>query len=154
VFTLEHAECLAACDYAPVMTVNYEFFDRVQAEQAVDVVDRLRRGERPQPSRGARLCLLKEMSLQLAGYPDERDGAVAEGGPGDATLVGARLAERHGISVPGFDPETPIGQPAPEVPGHALPETAPRPAADRKPAGEPPAAQQGKSSAGKGEGAK
>src|ERR1700712_5337944 len=25
--TLEHAECLAACDYAPVVTVNYEFFD-------------------------------------------------------------------------------------------------------------------------------
>src|SRR6266576_258548 len=23
--TLEHAECLAACDYAPVVTVNYEF---------------------------------------------------------------------------------------------------------------------------------
>src|ERR671937_2119217 len=32
--TLEHAECLAACDYAPVLTVNYEFIDRVQAEQA------------------------------------------------------------------------------------------------------------------------
>src|ERR1700760_4009722 len=24
-FTLEHAECLAACDYAPVVTVNYDF---------------------------------------------------------------------------------------------------------------------------------
>jgi len=30
--TLEHAECLAACDYAPVMTVNYEFFDNVTPE--------------------------------------------------------------------------------------------------------------------------
>src|SRR5258707_11599398 len=28
--TLEHAECLAACDYAPVVTVNYEFFDNIQ----------------------------------------------------------------------------------------------------------------------------
>src|SRR3954466_16385462 len=24
--TLEHAECLAACDYGPVMTVNYDFY--------------------------------------------------------------------------------------------------------------------------------
>ncbi len=30
--TLEHAECLAACDYGPVMTVNYEFFDKVDAD--------------------------------------------------------------------------------------------------------------------------
>ena len=140
VFTLEHAECLAACDYAPVMTVNYEFFDRVQAEQAVDIVEQLRRGDRPQPTRGARLCPLSETSLQLAGYPDERDGAVAEGGPGDATLAGARLAERHGVSVAGFDPDTPLSQPDPEVPGHVPPETAPKPAVDRKPAEEPPPA--------------
>ena len=36
--TLEHAECLAACDYGPVMTVNYEFFDKVDVESAIDVV--------------------------------------------------------------------------------------------------------------------
>ena len=32
--TLEHAECLAACDYAPVVTVNYEFFDNQSVESA------------------------------------------------------------------------------------------------------------------------
>src|SRR5215813_2541293 len=37
--TLEHAECLAACDYAPVMTVNYEFYDRVQVERALEIVE-------------------------------------------------------------------------------------------------------------------
>src|SRR5436190_11576069 len=37
--TLEHAECLAACDYAPVMTVNYEFYDRVQADRALSIVE-------------------------------------------------------------------------------------------------------------------
>src|SRR5258705_5401759 len=36
--TLEHAECLAACDYGPVMTVNYEFFDRVDVNSALGVV--------------------------------------------------------------------------------------------------------------------
>jgi NADH-quinone oxidoreductase subunit E len=107
--TLEHAECLAACDYAPVMTVNYDFFDRVEADQALDIVRRLQAGERPQPTRGPRLCTLKEISLQLAGYPDEREGAVAEGDPGEPTLAGLKLAQRYGVSVPGFDPETPIG---------------------------------------------
>jgi (2Fe-2S) ferredoxin len=45
--TLEHAECLAACDYGPVMTVNYEFFDKVTADDALDVVTRLQGGQRP-----------------------------------------------------------------------------------------------------------
>src|SRR5215475_4266487 len=62
--TLEHAECLAACDYGPVVTVNYDFFDNQTPESASDLVGKLRAGERPQSSRGARLCTLKEMALQ------------------------------------------------------------------------------------------
>ena len=110
--TLEHAECLAACDYAPVMTVNYDFFDQVSPATAVDVVDQLRAGRRPMPSRGARLCTLKEMAVQLAGFADEREGAMAEGPAGEPTLRGNRLAERYGISVANFDPSTPIGRDA------------------------------------------
>lgn len=106
--TLEHAECLAACDYGPVMTVNYDFFDGVSPEAAIDVVERLRKGDRPQPSRGARLCTLKEISLQLAGFADERAEAVADGVPGDPTLAGLRLAQKHGVSPAGFDINTPI----------------------------------------------
>src|SRR5881392_1432472 len=89
--TLEHAECLAACDYAPVMTVNYEFFDRVDADQAVEIVSQLRKGERPQPTRGPRLCTFKEISAQLAGWADEREGAVGEGLAAEPTLAGNRL---------------------------------------------------------------
>src|SRR5216110_2247478 len=73
--TLEHAECLAACDYAPVMTVNYDFFDHVDVDAAMDVVKRLQSCERPQPTRGARLCAFKEMGLQMAGFADEREGS-------------------------------------------------------------------------------
>ncbi|GAB3997535.1 hypothetical protein GCM10029992_20700 [Glycomyces albus] len=51
--TLEHAECLAACDYAPVVTVNYEFFDNMDEAAAVDLVRQLKEGKRPFPSRGA-----------------------------------------------------------------------------------------------------
>jgi len=117
--TLEHAECLAACDYGPVMTVNYEFFDGVGPDTARAVVDELRAGRRPMPTRGARLCTLKEMSRQLAGASETRDGAIADGPAGAPTLRGVRLAQQHGIAVPGFDPDTPIkdkdagDQPAP-----------------------------------------
>ncbi|MEV6690994.1 NADH-quinone oxidoreductase subunit NuoE [Micromonospora sp. NPDC051196] len=139
--TLEHAECLAACDYGPVMTVNYDFFDGVDPQTAVGLVDELRAGGRPAPSRGARLCTLKEMSIQLAGFADEREGAVADGVPGEPSLRGLRLAQQHGVSAPGFDPNTPIrsgqagAKPAPSTPPKAAPtgSTAPDvPAPDRK----------------------
>jgi NADH-quinone oxidoreductase subunit E len=112
--TLEHAECLAACDYGPVMTVNYEFFDRVEVEGALDIVTKLQQGERPAPSRGARLCTLKEMSLQLAGFADARSEALADGVAGEATLRGTKLAEAHGITATPYDPDTPIGKPQAE----------------------------------------
>lgn len=106
--TLEHAECLAGCDYAPVVTVNYDFYDGMTPESATDLVGKLRGSQRPQPTRGPRLCTLKEMALQLAGFADERGGAVAEGPAGEPTLRGNRLAEQHGITVPSYDPNEPI----------------------------------------------
>src|SRR6195952_5691444 len=46
--TLEHAECLAACDYAPVVTVNYDFaIDQATPDAAVAMVEQLRNGEQP-----------------------------------------------------------------------------------------------------------
>ncbi len=108
VITLEHAECLAACDYGPVMTVNYDFYDNVTPDSAVGVVEGLKAGERPAPTRGARLCTLKEMSKQLAGFPDPRIEAIGDGPAGPPTLRGVTLAQDNGIAVRGFDPETPI----------------------------------------------
>jgi NADH-quinone oxidoreductase subunit E len=141
--TLEHAECLAACDYGPVMTVNYEYFDRVDVETALGVVTQLQSGKRPQPTRGARLCTLKEMSLQLAGFGDEREEAVADSALGEPTLRGNRLAEEHGISVPEFDRDTPIASKqdrdksrADAQAAEAAGVAANKPASDRKPAGD------------------
>src|ERR1700759_4491223 len=63
--TLEHAECLAACDYAPVVTVNYDFaVDQATPESAVELAEQLRKGERPGLIRGARLCSLRDMQHQ------------------------------------------------------------------------------------------
>ena len=108
--TFEHAECLAACDYAPVMTVNYEFYDQVDADMAVGLVKQLQEGQRPLPSRGARLCSFKEISRQLAGFADTRNGSVGDNVIGEPTVAGNRLAEQREVSVPGFNPNTPIGK--------------------------------------------
>jgi NADH-quinone oxidoreductase subunit E len=119
--TLEHAECLAACDYAPVVTVNYDFaIDQATPDAAVAMVEQLRGGERPMPSRGARICSLKEMQLQLAGFADVREGAVADGPAGAPTLRGVTLAQEHGIAVANFNPDTPITKTKPAREGQPI----------------------------------
>ena len=42
---VEEVECLAACDLAPVLQVNYEFHGPVTAADAVEVIEQYRRGE-------------------------------------------------------------------------------------------------------------
>jgi len=92
--TLEHIECNAACDFAPVVMVNWEFFDNQTPESARSLVDDLRAGRQVEPTRGAPLCTFKETARMLAGFPDEREGAVdASGGAGPASLVGLRLSK-------------------------------------------------------------
>lgn len=44
---LEEVECLAACGGAPCLQVDYEYFENVTAEKADEIVEALRRGERP-----------------------------------------------------------------------------------------------------------
>jgi NADH-quinone oxidoreductase subunit E len=97
--TLEHIECNAACDFAPVVMVNWEFFDNQTPESAKDLVDRLRSGDPPAPSRGAdHLSTWKEASRILAGFSDGRATEGANAGP--ATLVGLTIAKEHGWSAP------------------------------------------------------
>jgi NADH-quinone oxidoreductase subunit E len=101
--TLEHAECLAACDYAPVVTVNYEFFDNQTVESARELVAKLRAGERPVPTRGAPLCSFREISRQIAGFVDERPEAAAAPAAGEPTVVGLRLAAERGEAAPAYE---------------------------------------------------
>ncbi|MFJ9796001.1 NADH-quinone oxidoreductase subunit NuoE [Streptomyces sp. NPDC101145] len=96
--TLEHIECNAACDFAPVVMVNWEFFDNQTPESAKRLVDDLRAGRPVTPTRGAPLCTFKETARILAGFPDERPGAVeAGGGAGPASLVGLKLAKGEAL---------------------------------------------------------
>ncbi|KAB2593816.1 NADH-quinone oxidoreductase subunit NuoE [Streptomyces arboris] len=97
--TLEHIECNAACDFAPVVMVNWEFFDNQTPESATRLVDDLIAGRTVEPTRGAPLCSYKETARILAGFPDERPGAVeATGGAGPASLVGLKLAKGEALS--------------------------------------------------------
>ncbi|MFD8113318.1 NADH-quinone oxidoreductase subunit NuoE [Streptomyces microflavus] len=96
--TLEHIECNAACDFAPVVMVNWEFFDNQTPESATQLVDDLIAGRTVEPTRGAPICSYKETARILAGFPDERPGAVeASGGAGAASLVGLKLAKGEAL---------------------------------------------------------
>ncbi len=107
--TLEHAECLAACDYAPVVTVNYEFYDQQTPESASELVSELRGGRTPGRPPAARRCApSSEISRQLAGFDDQDPEAVRAGPAGTPTLVGAQLAADRGETAPSYDPASPI----------------------------------------------
>lgn len=43
---VEEVECLAACDCAPVLQVNYEFHGPLTAESASEVIEEYKRGDR------------------------------------------------------------------------------------------------------------
>jgi NADH-quinone oxidoreductase subunit E len=90
--TLEHIECNAACDYAPVVMVNWEFFDNQTPSSACELVDALRGGDRVAPTRGAPLCSFRETARTMAGLPDPRESNTI----GEATLAGLRAVRAEG----------------------------------------------------------
>ncbi len=96
--TLEHIECNAACDYAPVMMVNWEFMDNQTPTSAVEVVDDLRAGKEVHSTRGPKLVTWREAERVLAGFPD----GLADEGPsaGPASLVGLKIARENNWTAP------------------------------------------------------
>jgi NADH-quinone oxidoreductase subunit E len=99
--TLEHVECNAACDYAPVMMVNWEFMDNMTPQSATQLVDDLRGGREVHSTRGPRICTWREAERVLAGFPDD----LADEGPaaGPASLVGLQIARENGWAAPQSD---------------------------------------------------
>ncbi len=99
--SLEHLECNAACDYAPVMMVNWEFYDNQTPESARDLVDACRAGTPPAPTRGASsLATFKEVSRVLAGFNDGRGQEGVTAGP--PSLLGLELAKQRGDTAPAY----------------------------------------------------
>ena len=96
--TLEHLECNAACDFAPVMMVNWEFFDNATPQSACAVVDALRAGEEVTATRGARISSWREAERVLAGFSDNRVDEGPAAGP--ESLLGLQIAEEKGWTAP------------------------------------------------------
>lgn len=99
--SLEHVECNAACDYAPVVMVNWEFMDNQTPESATALVDDLRAGKEVHSTRGPKLCTWREAERVLAGFNDGQ----ADQGPaaGPASLVGLSIANDKGWTAPEGD---------------------------------------------------
>jgi NADH-quinone oxidoreductase subunit E len=108
--TLEHVECNAACDYAPVVMVNWEFMDNQTPESATALVDDLRAGVEVRSTRGPRICTWREAERVLAGFPDD----LADEGPaaGPASLVGLQIARENDWKAPPTDREGDTGSQA------------------------------------------
>jgi len=90
--SIERIECNAACDYAPVVMVNWEFYDNQTPQSVKDLVDSARSGNPTAPTRGPKtLRTWKQNSEVLAGL---NDGLANEGiAAGEATLLGLRIAK-------------------------------------------------------------
>ena len=99
--SLEHIECNAACDYAPVVMVNWEFYDNQDPHSLRSLLDACIAGSPPPPTRGpSRLVSFKEMSRVLAGFSDGlgKEGVAA----GPASLVGLEIAKQRGDTAPSY----------------------------------------------------
>jgi NADH-quinone oxidoreductase subunit E len=90
--SIERIECNAACDYAPVVMVNWEFYDNQTPQSVKDLVDGARAGNPTAPTRGPKtLRTWKQNSEVLAGL---NDGLANEGvSAGDATLLGLKISK-------------------------------------------------------------
>lgn len=97
-FWLERIECQAACTHAPVMTVDWEFMDCQTPQSALDVIDRLARGEDVVSTRGPAIRDFQATEHTLA-FPV--DGLAGEGGEADAImLAGLTVARERGMTAP------------------------------------------------------
>jgi NADH-quinone oxidoreductase subunit E len=97
-FSLERLECNAACDFAPVMMVNWEFMDNMTPDKAQRLIDDLAADAEVQSTRGAKITSWREAERVLAGFPDGR----ADEGPsaGEASLLGKSIADENGWAAP------------------------------------------------------
>jgi (2Fe-2S) ferredoxin len=94
--TVEEVECLAACDGAPVVQVNYENYERLSPEDAVHLVEALLQDEVPPPTFSADGSVTEPNSRgtywRLAGLGDP---PPSMGGPEPVAVADAPTAFPH-----------------------------------------------------------
>jgi NADH-quinone oxidoreductase subunit E len=103
--SLERIECQAACTHGPVMTANWEFLDDMDVPRALEVVERLQRGEEVYSTRGPRIGTFEEIERMLAGFDD---GLAQAGGKDDRMLAGLAVAQERGMTAPEGPSESPL----------------------------------------------
>jgi NADH-quinone oxidoreductase subunit E len=69
--SVEEEECLAACEHAPVVAVDFAYHDEVTPERMRDLIESLRRGDVPAPARGDAPHDFRHASRMLAGLQGE-----------------------------------------------------------------------------------
>ena len=89
--SLEHLECNAACDYAPVVMVNWEFFDNMTPQSARQLVDDLRVGH------------------DVAADPRRRRGCAPGAGRRGSWPASPTARPPTGPRPAGADPDRPAG---------------------------------------------
>ena len=95
-FDLERIECQAACTHAPVMTVDWEFFDRMTPADALAVLDALRLGDEVHSTRGPAVRGYRAAERTISGIDD--DGLTEQGGHADELmLANVRAAAERGV---------------------------------------------------------
>lgn len=109
-FSLEAAECLATCDGAPSMQINYEDFYKVTPAEVVEMIDALAAGKDVKSVAGETVRPAKDIAYETAtaglGLPhetaDTRERLVGGESPPSDMVPG------HRPPVPGIDaaPET------------------------------------------------
>ena len=102
--TVEHVECNAACDFAPVVMVNWEFFDDQTPESTIELIEDLRAGVEVTPARGTGpVRSFRETERDLAGVAAPSPSPLAE--PPTSPLVQP--------TPPLAEPTPPLVEPAP-----------------------------------------
>jgi NADH-quinone oxidoreductase subunit E len=99
-FTLETAECLATCDGAPSLQINYEDFYAVTPEDAVELVDRLDLGEEVRSVRGEPIKTARDISHEMA-----TTGLRVPGSAGEQTARTIGGESPRADTAPGFRPK-------------------------------------------------
>ncbi len=97
-FTLESAECLATCNGAPSLQINYEDFLFVTPEGAVDLIDQLDTGQSVRSVGGETVKTAREIAREIA----IAGMRLPEAGVEDARTIGGESPRAD--TAPGFRP--------------------------------------------------
>lgn len=70
--SLHEEECMAACEHAPVVAIDFTYHDDVTPQRIEELIGALRAGSPAAPSRGPAMSDFRQASRALAGLGEER----------------------------------------------------------------------------------